>query len=128
MKYARSIASSNHSASDSRLLAEIADGHGARESGIGEFRADRFALHGAMLEQQPAARAQEPRRFAHDVPDRIETVAARYERALGLVAQRFQMRIADRDVRRIGNDQVERLACQRLEPRALRELHVADAE
>ena len=80
------------------------------EAGAAQQCAHRVALVPAVLQQQPAAREQMRGRIADDGADRVETVQPRRQRRFGFVTQRIQMRITDRDVRRIAGDQIEAFA------------------
>src|SRR5688500_5071065 len=77
----------------------------------------------AMLEQQRAAGNEVATRLSHDCFDRVDTVRAGGQSGPRLEAQvaLSQMRVAVRDVGRIGHDEVETAVAQRRKPLAFDE-------
>src|SRR5438046_1985560 len=78
-------------------------------------------LSHSMLEEKPALRLKMPRGAPDDFPNRVQSILSRDERAHRFEAERFQMRVAARHVRRVGEDEVEALRADGLKPLALKQ-------
>src|SRR5689334_3321557 len=72
-----------------------------------------------MLEQQPAARGEMGTRRRNNRTDRIQPIGTGNERLRGLIGERREVRIADGDIRWIGDDELMALRAERLAPAAV---------
>jgi hypothetical protein len=84
-------------------------------------RAHMAVLSHAMLEEQPAPGGQVARGFPGDLPDGIEAVGTRDQRAARLESEVPEVRVSLGDIGWVGEDEVEALARQRLEPASVPE-------
>src|SRR5690606_23253757 len=118
------------SPADAIIAGDVRPGLHRPETLLRQQAAHTFALIVAVLHQQPAVCEQMIGRRAQDRANRIETLAARGQRAGGLEAQvaLLKMGVAGSDVRRVGHDHVEALHAERLTPVARREFDVLDLE
>src|ERR671931_1286714 len=63
-------------------------------------------LADAVLDEQPAARFDVPRRLRGDGADGVQSVGPGDERVRGLMGESSEMRVASRHVRGVGDDEV----------------------
>jgi len=92
--------------------------------------AQRRPLCGPVLEQQPAAGPQVLRCAARDAAQARKRVGSGCEREARLVRERglIERRVVTGNVRRIAQDEIEALLCERLEPAALAKVDAGERE